>query len=251
MVRRDPHVVLGVDPEASQATIKAAWRRLAREHHPDLAGTAAERRSATRRMAEINAAYADLRRQGERPGRRPSRGAGASTGDPASPPPEPARPTGPPPPPPTRPVTGRFDTSDLLRPRNATTTPRGDGYRHHPRGMRPPQARPGPVEPPRASDPTGPLERLRSRRSRRRPLPTLEKAASTTVTFGKFHGRTLGEIAELEPSYVAWLARAITRDPDLLDAARVVAAAGGAAAGGATAGEAAAGGGASEAETGR
>jgi hypothetical protein len=27
----------------------------------------------------------------------------------------------------------------------------------------------------------------------------------------------------VEPSYVGWLARAITRDPDLLDAARVVA----------------------------
>ena len=45
------------------------------------------------------------------------------------------------------------------------------------------------------------------------------------MTFGKFHGRTLGEIAAKEPSYVAWLSRAITRDPDLLDAARVVAAA--------------------------
>jgi len=45
------------------------------------------------------------------------------------------------------------------------------------------------------------------------------------VVFGKFHGRTLGEIEDLEPSYVRWLARTITRDPDLLDAARVVAAA--------------------------
>jgi len=225
MVRRDPHAVLGVAPGATQATIKAAWRRLAREHHPDLAAGAAERRAATRRMAEINAAYADLRREGERPPRRPARGASTSAGTEGPPAAEPARPAGPPPPPPTRPVTARFDTSDLMRPRNATTTPRGDGFRHHPRGTRPPQARPAPAEPPRASDPTGPLERLRSRRSRRRPLPSLEKAAATTVTFGKFHGRTLGEIAALEPTYVAWLARAITRDPDLLDAARVVAAA--------------------------
>lgn len=228
MVRRDPHAVLGVAPEASQATIKAAWRRLAREHHPDLAANTAERRAATRRMAEINAAYADLRRRGGpsvHPLRGPGRGAGAPAGEAGSPAAEPARPAGPPPPAPTRPVTARFDTSNLMRPRNATTTPRGDGYRHHPRGTRPPQARPAPVEPPRASDPTGPLERLRSRRSRRRPLPSLEKAAATTVTFGKFHGRTLGEIAALEPTYVAWLARAITRDPDLLDAARVVAAA--------------------------
>jgi len=60
---RDPHDVLGVEPGASAAAIKAAWRRLAREHHPDVASSdpAAVRR-ATRRMAEINAAYADLTR---------------------------------------------------------------------------------------------------------------------------------------------------------------------------------------------
>jgi hypothetical protein len=225
MVRRDPYTVLGLAPGASAATIKAAWRRLAREHHPDLAGNAAERRAATRRMAEINAAYADLRGKGAPPaGRRQAapgepfadaRSAADGSGD--------ARPSGPPPPPRTRPVTARFDTSDLLHQRNATTTPRGGGYRHHPRGRRPPQARPAAPEPPRASDPTGPLERLRARRVRRRPLPTLDAARALTVAFGKFHGRTLGEIEDVEPSYVSWLARAITRDPDLLDAARVVA----------------------------
>jgi hypothetical protein len=228
MVRRDPHTVLGVAPGASAAAIKAAWRRLAREHHPDLAVDAAERRAATRRMAEINAAYNELRgavRPG--PGRwRPEGPAQPAADDPGRRSPgEPASPSGPPPPPPTRPVTARFDTSDLLHPRNATTTPRGEGYRHRPRGTRPPRARPEAAEPPRASDPTGPLERLRSRRSRRRPLPALEVARHVTLTFGKFHGRTLGEVAATEPSYVAWLARAITRDPDLLDAARVVAAA--------------------------
>jgi hypothetical protein len=230
MVRRDPHAVLGLAPGASAAAIKAAWRGLAREHHPDLAGTAAERRGATRRMAEINAAYADLRGKGEPAAGRRHAGPGEAekpsdetregmggAGD--------ARPSGPPPPPRTRPVTARFDTSDLLHRRNATTTPRGDGYRHHPRGRRPPRARSTAPEPPRASDPTGPLERLRARRARRRPLPTLEAARAMAIAFGKFHGRTIGEIEDVEPSYVSWLARAITRDPDLLDAARVVAAA--------------------------
>ncbi len=218
--------MLGVAPDASAATIKAAWRRLAREHHPDLAVDASDRRAATRRMAEINAAYNELRGAVPRPASRgrhpaaegPGAGAPGTQRDDRH-----APPSGPPPPPRTRPVTARFDTSDLFRPRNATTTPRGDGYRHHPRGARPPQARAEAAEPPRASDPTGPLERLRSRRSRRRPLPALEEARALRVDFGKFHGRTLGEIAGLEPSYVAWLARAITRDPDLLDAARVVA----------------------------
>jgi hypothetical protein len=54
-------------------------------------------------------------------------------------------------------------------------------------------------------------------------LPTLAKARATTVNFGKYHGCTLEEIAAREPSYVSWLARFVTRDPDLLDAARVVA----------------------------
>ena len=40
--------------------------------------------------------------------------------------------------------------------------------------------------------------------------------------FGKFHGRTLGEIAALEPTYLEWVERTITRDPDLVAAARVV-----------------------------
>jgi curved DNA-binding protein CbpA len=228
MARRDPHAILGLTEGASQATIKAAWRRLAREHHPDLAANAAQRRVATRRMAEINAAYADLRKGGRPSVHAAHRGAAAEpqrgpapTGDA-----EPARPAGPPPPPATRPVTARFDTSDLFHPRNATTTPRGDGYRHHPRVARPPvRAYPRAAEPPRASDPTGPLERLRRRRERRRPLPSLDGAREMVVPFGKFHGRTLGEIAAVEPAYVSWLSRAITRDPDLLDAARVVAAA--------------------------
>ncbi len=232
MAHPDPHAVLGVAPGASQATIKAAWRRLAREHHPDLAANAAERRAATRRMASINAAYNELRKHPAGPSsrggqgfatRRPAAGSAGSDPTGAGPGAEAPRPTGPPPPPPTRPVTARLDTSDLMRPRNATTTPRGDGYRHHPRGAYPPRPRRLAPEPPRASDPTGPLERLRARRGRRRPLPTLEDARATTIAFGKFHGSTLGEIAEREPSYVRWLARSITRDPDLLDAARVVA----------------------------
>ena len=31
----DPHVILGLDPGASSDEVKAAWRRLARAHHPD------------------------------------------------------------------------------------------------------------------------------------------------------------------------------------------------------------------------
>lgn len=60
----DPHAVLGVAPGASPEEIRAAWRRLVREHHPDrhmADGTPPEFiRVAEARMAAINAAYAAL-----------------------------------------------------------------------------------------------------------------------------------------------------------------------------------------------
>ncbi len=37
-MKRDPHDVLGIEAGASPTQIKAAWRKLARRHHPDLIG---------------------------------------------------------------------------------------------------------------------------------------------------------------------------------------------------------------------
>src|SRR5690242_13675154 len=139
VAKRDPHDVLGVSRDAGQSTIKAAWRKLAREHHPDLArddAAAAER--ATRRMAEINRAYAELRTGWTNDGS--GDGAGAK------------RSSGPPPERPSRPVTGRVDTTSTFRPRNSTTGPR---LRHAP----PPPRREDRLqrEPLRASQPNGPI----------------------------------------------------------------------------------------------
>ncbi|SDG34878.1 TerB family tellurite resistance protein [Roseospirillum parvum] len=57
----DPYQVLGVDRAASGEEIKAAWRRLTREHHPDLLAAKGMPPEfievATSRMAAINAAY--------------------------------------------------------------------------------------------------------------------------------------------------------------------------------------------------
>jgi hypothetical protein len=200
--KRDPHDVLGVPRDASQATIKAAWRRLAREHHPDLAteGPAAAA-AATRRMAEINRAYEQLRTKP------PVSEGPATNGRRAWPPPER----------PTRPVTGRVDTSATFRPRNTTTGPR-------PARTAPPPLREDRLrrEPLRASQPTGPLARGRQRGFRPPEPPALADAMSLVIEFGKFHGHTLGQIAAFEPSYIVWLARTIARDPDLVAAARVI-----------------------------
>src|SRR5487761_2263568 len=175
---------------------------------------------ATRRMAEINAAYQALRSRATGGAGTPARDAGAAGGSgPAGRAPGAARPSGPPPPPPTRPVTARLDTTDLFRQRNATTTPAGGGYRHRPRAPAAHRrATWGEAEEPRASDPTGPLQRVRSRRASRRPLPEIGAALATRIVFGKFHGRTLGEIVAQEPTYLQWVERTITRDPDLVAA---------------------------------
>ena len=50
----DPYKVLGVSPDASDEEIKRAYRRLAKQYHPD-ANPGDER--AAQKMQEINAAY--------------------------------------------------------------------------------------------------------------------------------------------------------------------------------------------------
>jgi hypothetical protein len=53
-------------------------------------------------------------------------------------------------------------------------------------------------------------------------LPDLVDARCVELVFGKFHGRTLGEVERTEPSYIDWLVRTIRRDPELVVAARSV-----------------------------
>jgi len=64
---RCPYAVLGLPPDADNAAVKSAWRRLVAEHHPDkllARGVPAEFiRVATERMATINAAYSAITRQ--------------------------------------------------------------------------------------------------------------------------------------------------------------------------------------------
>jgi hypothetical protein len=53
-------------------------------------------------------------------------------------------------------------------------------------------------------------------------IPSLDDALDLEVTFGKFHGHTLGEIAAFEPSYIDWLAGTMMREPGIAIAARVI-----------------------------
>jgi len=223
--RGDPYTELDVSHEASSTHIKRRWRELAREHHPDrAAGDRDEAARLTTRMARINAAYDLLRDPVRRAtydsspaGRRARSGAGladdrvefdeTSTAD--------GRPFGPPPPPRTKPVTARFDTTTAFRPHNARLSDA------NPLRGQPPRPRHGPQERDlRASTPTGPVERRAGKRAT--PMPTLQEARETVLNFGKFHGYTLGEVELLDPAYIDWIARTITRDRDMVIRARLI-----------------------------
>ncbi|MFI5258070.1 MAG: DnaJ domain-containing protein [Candidatus Limnocylindrales bacterium] len=225
---RNPFVVLGLAPDATMESIKVAWRRLARQHHPDVtSGDPAVERRANRTMAEINAAYQELRDPEKRRvyrdaaaraahegnGGVPGNGrAGGATDRAPGPSGWVSRPGS------VRPVTARIDMSALLRPRNATLRP----LDHSPLPGLPP--RPRSIEghePPRASTPTGPMHRRRGP-NMEADLPALPEALNTRLRFGKFAGLTLGEVAAIEPSYVDWIVRTIDRDPEISLAARVV-----------------------------
>lgn len=206
-----------MEPGASTEEIRAAWRALARQHHPDLTADDPDAaRRATRRMAEINAAYASLTR-GESAAARRRRRAAEEAAQRQGPQPRPGG--GPPPPPPTTPVTGRLDMSGTFLPRNQVTTPPG---------MRLPLAGQPPLRPDRsrpdlrASQPSGPLERDRAPGHVALEPPSLGEALELELEFGKFHGHTLGEVAAFEPSYIDWLAGTLTREPEVAMAARVI-----------------------------
>jgi DnaJ-domain-containing protein 1 len=57
----DAHQVLGVKPGATADEVRAAYRALAKKHHPDVAPPA-ERAAAEARMRRIQAAYDALKR---------------------------------------------------------------------------------------------------------------------------------------------------------------------------------------------
>lgn len=223
---RNPFIVLGVPVDATSDAIKTAWRRLARQHHPDVAsGDPSVERRANRTMAEINAAYEELRDPARRRTHREAAARAASVD--GNGPPEPRaesvyrtpsdRPewvtrTS------TRPVTARIDTSALLRPRNSTLWPMD----RSPLPGLPPRPRSAEGhEPPRASTPTGPTYRSAGP-TNEADLPTLAHALDTRLEFGKFEGYTLAEVAVIEPSYIEWIVRTIARDPAIGLSARVV-----------------------------
>ena len=224
--RGNPYQVLDVAASASAGVIKRRWRELAREHHPDrAAGDTEEAGRLTARMARINAAYDLLRDPVRRAnfdasaeGRRARQGTAGGTivefefdetRDDGR--------HGPPPAPYTAPVTARFDTTASFWPRNSRLGEEKTYLRGHPPRSRRTGAGENDL---RASTPTGPVHTHRGERPQ--PLPTLREARETTLEFGRYHGYTLGEVEMLEPAYLDWVSRTITRDRELVTKARVI-----------------------------
>ncbi|HEY2319669.1 MAG TPA: J domain-containing protein [Solirubrobacteraceae bacterium] len=75
----DPYETLGVAPSATDAELRAAYRRLVQRHHPDHNGGSPE---SARRFEAVQEAYAEARRRraGTRASGRPAAAAGATEG---------------------------------------------------------------------------------------------------------------------------------------------------------------------------
>jgi curved DNA-binding protein CbpA len=189
----DPYKVLQVDPEAEREVIEAAYKRLARMHHPDVSGEP----DSVERMVRINQAWEMLRdparrasidRARTRAGATSARVVAADGKAQAAaarhqpPPPSPApRSDGAPPwsfPGVTDPSTSQFEPGAEPAARNWTSGRSDTGYRYDTRTMGTGAAGPPPGNP-----------------------------SGSIVTFGRYEGWTLGEIARRDLEYLEWLDR--------------------------------------------
>ena len=173
----DPYKTLQVDPEAEDEVIQAAYRRLARKYHPDLAETP----ESAARMALINAAWELI-------------------GDPAA-----------------RRAYDRQRETGSARPAapggGSTTGAHPDASR--PAGSPPPSAPPRPPETVsrdwtsgRSNQGSGFDESMRAAEGFGAAGPPPGRPSGTVLNFGRYAGWSLGEVARHDIEYIEWLDRA-------------------------------------------
>jgi curved DNA-binding protein CbpA len=194
----DPYKILQVDAEAEDEVIQAAYRRLARKYHPDLATTP----GAEARMAAINAAWELIGDPAERQAfdraRTPLQHARAQ---PASPDDEGAN---------ARSSTGRAPAAQ----------PSGPPPRPEPSRSRP-SSRPNtpPAQEPhetvsrdwtsgRSTQGGGFDESMRAAEGFGAAGPPPGRPSGTVLNFGRYAGWSLGEVARADIEYIEWLDRA-------------------------------------------
>lgn len=93
------------------------------------------------------------------------------------------------------------------QPRHKTPPRPGTGARNEPA-----------APPPRSSTPP----KAASNKGTTMPPPTLDEAFAFRMGPGRFQGRTLRAIAEVEPEYLRWVVRSVTDRPRLVACARLV-----------------------------
>ena len=169
----DPYKILQVDSEAEDEVIQAAYRRLARKYHPDLAASP----DAANRMAAINAAWELIGEPAKRAAYDRERVPLATT------PVQPARGTDR-----TQPASGSGGTS------SASTPPPETVSRDWTSG--------------RSTQGSGYQESMHSADGFGAAGPPPGRPSGTVLNFGRYAGWSLGEVARSDMEYVEWLDRA-------------------------------------------
>jgi curved DNA-binding protein CbpA len=195
----DPYKILQVDSEAEDEVIQAAYRRLARKYHPDLAASP----DAANRMAAINAAWELIGEPAKRKAFDRERAMPATT---------PVQPAG---------GTDRTQSGSGGAGSGGAGGPSSGGA---PTGRRPGSSSSG-VGTPSASAPpaetvsrdwtsgrsmqgSGYEESMHSADGFGAAGPPPGRPSGTVLNFGRYAGWSLGEVARTDMEYVEWLDRA-------------------------------------------
>ncbi|MEA2631848.1 MAG: hypothetical protein QOE66_2067 [Chloroflexota bacterium] len=184
----DPYKVLQVDPEAEDEVIQAAYRRLARKYHPDLAATP----DAAARMSAINAAWELIGEPAARHAfdrkRKPlsHAPAAAAPGHDGAPPAEASR---------AAPQSSRSGT-----PASRPTS--------RPASAPPPETVSRDWTSGRSTQGGGYEESMRAAEGFGAAGPPPGRPSGTVLNFGRYAGWSLGEVARSDLEYVEWLDRA-------------------------------------------
>jgi curved DNA-binding protein CbpA len=167
----DPYKILQVDPEAEDEVIQAAYRRLARKYHPDLAAGP----DAAARMAAINAAWELIGEPAKRQAYDRTRAPLATT--------------------PVQPA-----------PTRASPTPTGGGAPSA--STPPPETVSRDWTSGRSTQGSGYEESMHSADGFGAAGPPPGRPSGTVLNFGRYAGWSLGEVARTDIEYVEWLDRA-------------------------------------------
>jgi curved DNA-binding protein CbpA len=160
----DPYKTLQVDPEAEDEVIAAAYRRLARKYHPDVAPDPV----ASARMAAINAAWEVI-------------------GDPSR--------------------RAAFDRDRAVRAALHRRTAEGGGGGTAVPGQRPPETVSRDWTSGRSSVGGGFDPSMQTADGTGAAGPPPGRPAGSVLTFGRYAGWSLGEIARADLEYIEWLDR--------------------------------------------